>query len=278
MSAISKLPTTATPSPALPSGAVKLYPNGNWTDPTFNTILTAMSPAGLRQSIAHTALQDAVSWVAFNLPVGQVMTLMENFTPLAPGASVGDLSNCGRCIDLVGTGQTESVDLSRVNMNDCMSGFFWRNVDLSQGALELFDDANFGGNRNVIFLSEWPISATISIANWWLNDRVTSLRWDTVPAGKVIVLGENADGSGRHYAAVAGGAAGQSEIADMGSKQFNDAITSFKWEPYQPPAIDFSTIGVTSNQISDAMRQAMGGSLPNMPPPPMGGGFFKWPL
>lgn len=32
-------------------------------------------------------------------------------------------------------------------MSDCVSAFFWRLVDLDLGAIELFDDSDFNGNR-----------------------------------------------------------------------------------------------------------------------------------
>lgn len=272
MSAITKLPTTATPPPALPSGTFVLYPNGNWTDQNYLSVTTATYAPGVRHSIANRPVNDAASWVAFNLPLGQVVTLTEHVPAPAPGISVGELSTFGRCIDLVGTGQTESVDLSRVNMNDCVSAFFWRNVDLSQGALELYDDANFGGNRNVIFLSEWPANTVISLVNWWLNDRVTSLRWSTLPESKVVVLGEHPDNSGRRFAAQAGSEGNQ--IADMGSHQFNDAISSFQWQVFHRPTEPAVSPGAITGISPEDFARAMG-NLGNLPRPPVGG-FFRW--
>jgi hypothetical protein len=274
MSEIAKLPAAATPPPALPSGTFVLYPNGNWTDQNHLSIVTANYAAGVRHSIANTPLNDAASWVAFNLPLGQVVTLAEHVPAPAPGISVGELSTFGRCIDLVGTGQTESVDLSRVNMNDCASAFFWRYVDLSQGALEIYDDANFGGNRNVIFLSEWPANTTISIADWWLNDRVTSLRWTTLPESRVVIVAEHRDGSGRAFGTQAGTAGNQ--IPDMGGLHFNDAISSFRWEPFNRSALPHvdpnSILDMNQDAIGNALREQFGSGA-SVPPPVVGGGF-----
>ena len=38
------------------------------------------------------------------------MTVMDNDIAPKAGTPVMDLSQCGRCIDLVGSGQTEAVD------------------------------------------------------------------------------------------------------------------------------------------------------------------------
>lgn len=141
-------------------------------------------------------MQDAATWVAFNLPVGVVMTLIDNNTPVESGHLVWELRNCGRCIDLVGTGQTEAVDLTQCNMNDCVSSFFWRKVDLAQGAIELFDDVNFQGNRSTLFLGEWPMGTAVSLENWWLRGRVSSVRWHMLDDRQTVALFSNTDGTG----------------------------------------------------------------------------------
>ena len=77
-------------------------------------------------------MQDKATWVAFNLPAGVVMTLVDHYVSGGPNG-FGDLKDAGKVVDLIGTGKTEAVDLSRCNMNDCVSAFFWRNVDLEPG-------------------------------------------------------------------------------------------------------------------------------------------------
>jgi hypothetical protein len=71
-----------------------------------------------------SSLFDRATFAAFNLPVGTVMTLMDNVKPVPAGKPVADLSGCGHCVDLVGTGKTEAVDLEVINMNDSVSAFF----------------------------------------------------------------------------------------------------------------------------------------------------------
>ncbi|MGB8770786.1 MAG: ETX/MTX2 family pore-forming toxin [Candidatus Korobacteraceae bacterium] len=256
-STITKLPAPSTPPPTLPTGTVVLYRDNNWQDQSPLKLTTANNREAVRHTIGGTNMQDAATWVAFNLPVGQVMTLTDNDNAVptvsssssssssssapAPGSSsvpdtssfVWNLRGCGRAIDLVGTGQTEGVDLTQVNMNDCVSSFFWRNVDLSLGAIELYDDSNFKGNRNVIFLGEWPSGQVNSITGWWLEDRVSSVRWTTLDDRQTASLFENNDGSGRSYQNIQG-SGDTKEISDLNQAQFNDCMSSFRWDGLAP--------------------------------------------
>jgi hypothetical protein len=232
MNAISALPTTSSPPPGLPSGSVRLYRDNRW-DSDVLELTTQAYRDGVRHSFAGTTMQDAATWVAFNLPVGVVMTLMDNDVPVKTGKGVADLSGCGRCIDLVGTGQTQAVDLVAVNLNDCVSAFFWREVDLRMGAVELYDDADFKGNRSVIFLAEWPSATVNSIGDWWINDRVSAVRWGALDDRQMMVLYENADGSGRSFENVHGWG-GIQEAGKLGDSNFNDAMSSFRWDGVPP--------------------------------------------
>ena len=74
------------------------------------------------------------------------MTLTDGSVPQGPNG-VADLVNAGKAIDLVGSDTTQKVDMRDFNMNDCISSFFWREVYLEMGAIELYEDTNFRGNR-----------------------------------------------------------------------------------------------------------------------------------
>ncbi|MDB5732578.1 MAG: hypothetical protein JWQ03_2473 [Variovorax sp.] len=227
-----KLPAPAAAPSELPLGTVRLFRDDNWSS-TFLDLTTGRYRDRARHSIAGTNMQDAATYVAFNLPVGTMMTLMDNDVAPKAGTLVMDLSQCGKCIDLVGTGQTEAVDLPKVNMNDCVSSFFWRTVDLRMGALELWDDAHFAGNRNIVFLSEWPSNKVISIQDWWINDRVSSVRWPTMDDRQTVSLYENPDGGGRGYENIQGWGDTQ-EDQDFSQSNFNDAMSSFKLQGLAP--------------------------------------------
>lgn len=179
-------------------------------------------------------MQDAATWIAFNLPVGVVMTLMDNDIPVKAGDPVWNLKNCGRCIDLVGTGQTESVDLTQVNMNDCISSFFWRRVDLNLGAIELYDDVDFKGNRLTLFLAEWPVGTIIPLSDWWLNDRVSAVRWTMLHDLQTVALFENTDGTGRAYQNIKGWGVMKKEVAAMDQVAFSDVMSAFSWDAQIP--------------------------------------------
>ena len=95
---ISKLAAPGAAPPQLPAGTVRLYPDDNWNG-EYQQISIDDRREGARQSLAGTSLQDVATYVAFNLPVGSVMTLMDNDTPVKSGGTVADLSGCGRCVD-----------------------------------------------------------------------------------------------------------------------------------------------------------------------------------
>jgi len=147
---LSRLPAPSFPSPTLPSGTVMLFGDGNCgSEPA--TLRTADYAESVQHLFDGTPMQDQAAFIAFNLPIGTVMTLMDGMVP--PNARL-------RCVDLVGTGKTESVNLMSINLNECLSGFSWRKVDLDRGAAGLFADTNFNGDRMTIFLGQWP-SATV---------------------------------------------------------------------------------------------------------------------
>ena len=213
--------------PVLKSGTFTLYRDGSWQSASVSFSINDYTAAA-RQIISGGSMQDAATWVAFNLPVGIVVTLMDNVTSNPADDLVGNLAGAGRCVDLVGTGKTEGINLGDCNMNDCVSCFFWRNVDLDLGAIVLFEDANFKGNRSILFFSEWPSYTIISIKGWYLDDKVSAIKWDNLHDRQQVSLYDNVDGSGISYANVKGWGSSK-EISDLKTVGFGDRMSSFKW-------------------------------------------------
>ncbi|TGO31795.1 hypothetical protein BHYA_0408g00050 [Botrytis hyacinthi] len=111
-----------------------------------------------------------------NLTVGVVVTLVGGWAPGEDGEKIVDLSYGNTCLDLVGTGTTEGCELWTSGINDDLSFFFWRNVDLSIGAVELFADGNFTGR----------------------------LRWKSLGDRQTVTLYDAEDGNGAAYNNVKG--------------------------------------------------------------------------
>jgi hypothetical protein len=149
---LTKLPSTSQQPPNLQSGRVCLYKDFDWNDNLWTEIdiYNGGYPATDRHRV-NQKLFDTSSWIAFNLPIGTVLTFTDQL-PSKPG-EYADLSDAGHTVDLVGTGQTEGVNLDQLRMNDKISQFFWREVDLNLGAIEIFDDQDFTGNRVTICTS-----------------------------------------------------------------------------------------------------------------------------
>lgn len=228
---LTKLPAPPSSPPTLSSGEVRLYRDSNWQSGSL-TLSTRDYHRDVRHTIPKSGYDNA-TYVAFNLPIGTVMTLMDDIASVEDGYRVSNLRNCGRCVDLVGNGQTQGVDLMAVNMNDRVSRFFWREVDLDLGAIELFENVNFGGNRAILFLCEWDPDEFHSIAEWWLQDKVSSVRWRTLNDRQTAGLFQNANGSGDSYKNIKG-YGDTKEIANLDEIRFNDSMSSFCWNAINP--------------------------------------------
>lgn len=187
---------------------------------------------GKRHTV-HSSVYDQARYVAFNLPVGVVLTLTDNIAPLGAGQNAADLSGCGVCVELVGTGQTEALDLMDAGADNCVSAFFWRAVDLELGAIELFQHTGFKGNRSILFLSDWSPGEVHSIGKWWMNDKVSSARWDTLSDRVSAALLEDAEGKGDRFDNIRG-LGGMKECGDLQDFHFNDKMSSFRWNGLVP--------------------------------------------
>jgi hypothetical protein len=230
----------------LSSGQIRVFKDDNWQSPNF-TITLSNYPENSRNYVGDS-WNDTATYVAFNLPVGMVCTLMDNLISLKDGQNPADWSDCGRTFDLVGKGYTQYVNLCNVNLNDCFSAFTWRWVNLDMGFVEVFDDCNFGGNRSVIFLSEWPAGQTVSISRWWLQDRISSMRWPSLTFGGAgvasVYWADNTDGSGNPYY----DCSCSNTSNQAGLVPFNDCFSSFKWTRIQWDSQQFEPFKISFDQ------------------------------
>jgi hypothetical protein len=208
---------------------VALYVDDSWQSRSW--IISLDDYVAERRHQVSESIHDQATFIAFNLPVGAVMTLMDNTVPLN-GKQLADLSDCGRSVDLVGSGTTQGVDLNAVNMNDCISMFFWRQVDVRLGVLVLFVDIDFASTRTCLFLAEWQRGTPHDLGRWYIQDRVSSARW-TLDERQSVTLADNTDGSGATYENIRG-ASRVREVADLREFRFNDCASSFRWDAVAP--------------------------------------------
>jgi hypothetical protein len=224
------LPTPLSAPPfELPSGSVLLFHDADWTGDKFK-LSTEHWPANVRHDLAEHCQNRKAAWVAFNLPVGQVMTLTRHHRDVEGGQRICDLREVAQVADLVGTGRTEAVDLAQIDLGDAVSSFFWRDVDLTMGAIELYSDADFKGNRTILFLSEWPRGELHSLADWVIEDRLGSTRWSTMPDSQYCDLYQHGDGLGKQYPRMSGWHTGRRESADTSKYSLNDMVSAFRWD------------------------------------------------
>lgn len=229
---ISKLPAPSTLPPTLDSGTVKLFKDNSWSSPSL-TLSTSDYASNQRHSIKGDTLQNKTTWLAFNLPEGTVVTLTNLLELSPPGGNVADLKGCGHVVDLIGTGSTEGVDLVKLNMGDQVTMFFWRRVDLSQGAIELYQGPDYAGNRTVIFPAEWSSETIHSLENWFIANSATSARWSALQETQAAVLYAQPDGGGKRYSNIKGWGSFK-EIRNFADVGFNDNVASFSWSTLTP--------------------------------------------
>jgi hypothetical protein len=173
------------------------------------------------------------------------MTLMDRVVPTSSGQNVADLSKTGPSVDLVGVGYTVAVNLTAYKMDDVIASFFWRNVDLTRGAIELFLDPNFTNVRQIIFLDEFESGKIHDLRDWRINDSATSARWRTMVDRQTAALFADPDGKGKAYNNISGSITTK-EDPDFRNYGFDDVITSFRWDPVVPIKEVIAPIELTS--------------------------------
>ena len=218
------------PPPQLSSGTVALFQHPDWNSPRFDVSINEY-----RERYRHMLNRSAVdntTWVAWNLPVGTVLTLSDHYREYDSNKSVGSLDGLGGTVDLVGTGSTESADLRNCGMNDIVAAFFWRTVDLKYGAFEMFEHPDFTGIRTTIFLAEWAADTRHHLPGWHMNDNMTSVRWRGLTDRQAVTLYEHPEG-GRTYDRLLG-YGNTKEERYLPDVDFDDKVSAFSWTPVLP--------------------------------------------
>lgn len=244
--------STSYPYSCLP-GQIILFKDSNWNS-TSITIDTNSSlyPSGSFFSFSGTPLQDSATWIVFNLPENVVCTLCNN---LVQNANPYDFANAGVCVDLIGNGKIQTIDLVAYGANDCLSGGIWREVDPTQGWFQLFIDSGERGSFATIFFTEWPTAKPNSIAKWWLQDKASSLNYPCLTPPQLLQLSDNSDGSGQSMTVGASNAFGTSTnkaVVDLTNSGMNDKVSAFSFSLIPPvkTVVSSTTIEVTAQVLS----------------------------
>lgn len=240
--------------PQVPSGQVWLF-NGtsSWSEPHY-VINTNDSNPGFQYNFIGTPGENSSDWIAFNLPDGIVMTLLNNPTS-PPAGEPFNFAGAGVCVDLFGNGTTQTVDLSKVGAVNCLSAFIWRKVDLSMGVFQLFDSGftydakpneNTLGPRYTFFLCEWAKDVAHSLKDWAICDASDAIYFTGLNSQSVHLYdGGNGDGS------KCGPYSGwfESTSTSFAGENFVNKAGSWSWELLTPvySVLDSVTINVPTN-------------------------------
>ena len=245
---------------APPLNQIILYEHADFTGKTYTIELDKFRP-GTVHSISGTSLQNNSSAVRWNLPPNRAVTLCEHYS----GPKLPDLSGLGRTFDLVGSGETH---LGVADINDCISAFFWRDVDLSRGHIVFYKDGDYRNIRQTVFIAEWPANTAINMSNWAIQDRMSSVRWMNLDPRIIIGLYDGTSGGGASYTnimcrAPANTYEGVSSLAQFGMQ---DKVSSFKITEQLPlyetiNRIDFDLRNFPQNSVTLASKGSIQGTL-----------------
>jgi hypothetical protein len=235
-----KPPTVATPFTGnITSGQILLFKDANWGSDSLTIDTTSSAyPEGYPFSFSGTALDSEATWIVFNLPDGVVCTLFDN--PISPPSSSTpfSLAGAGVCVDLIGNGNVQTVDLYNYGANDRMSAGIWRHVDKSAGWFQLFRDTDNKASFVTIFLAEWPAATANSLSGWDINSQASSINYPSLTPPQVLVLSANTDGSGQAVTLGAanpfGTLATTPVTVNFTDRGMNDKIQSFTYNFYVP--------------------------------------------
>ncbi|KAF7947151.1 uncharacterized protein EAE97_004400 [Botrytis byssoidea] len=215
---LTKLPAYGVPY-QVPTGTVALYQDPNYTGARSDLRLNDYTPN--KRHVVPDAQYNKTSNILWNLPVGVLVTLVRGWAPGEDGKKVVDLSYGNTCLGLVGTGTTEGCELWTSGINNDLSFFLWRNVDLSIGAVELFADGNFTGR----------------------------LRWKSLGDRQTVTLYDAEDGNGTAYNNVKGWG-DIKEVPFMWEVRFNDCISSFRWDRVVPKKEIIAPFNLMTSTVS----------------------------
>ena len=92
---------------------------------------------------------------------------------------------------------------------------------------------DFKGNRTLLFPSEWSAGKVISLSGWYIDDRLSSARWNTLKDTQSAALFDHIDGSGKSYANISG-YGDTREIKNFNNVGFNDCASAFQFVSLAP--------------------------------------------
>lgn len=179
-----------------------------------------------------------------------MLTLLTHPTNPPPTAPYS-LADAGVCVDLFGTGKTETVDLAKCSAVNCLSAYIWRDPDFNTGLFQLFDTAsgdppstNATGPRTTFFLSEWSQANVQSLAGWEICDASDIIYFSGLNA-QSVVLYDDTKGDGAHTGSYSGWFT--TTYAFLKSCGFTNRASGWRWTLLKPL---FSTVDEVSINIA----------------------------
>jgi hypothetical protein len=237
---------------AIKSGQVVLYQDNNWDSPSFtiDTSDTSTYPPGEPFSFSGHPINDKATWIAFKLRAGTVCTLVEHVLQVPPPQNNNpsrpyNFASAGICVDLIGNGEVQTVDLIEYGSNDNLSGGIWRQVDTTRGWFQLCELADCNGRFNTIFFGEWTTGVWHPLTNWALNGAGSSANYPCLTPPQVLTLARNTDGSGQRVALRAANTFGthtNKTTVNFNNSGADDSLQAFSYDFFAPVKADVASV------------------------------------
>jgi len=207
-----------------------------WVHPGYTgkskTINIAKGDEGSRGDIIYIGsdFEDQVSSFKANIPVGTYVSLLvHNVAPVK--------KNHHESYDIVGTGKTQSITIHNMGehrMNDQVSAYYWDTYDEDVGYVNMWEHPNYDGVEKILFLSKFEENEAIDIVPWYMNDIVTSMKWEHLGKDIEVVFYEHR-GTGREMKIYWTGNVNTMKKSNLVNDQMNDQISAFKWRRKETP-------------------------------------------
>ena len=219
--------------PALAQLPIKLelWEHNGWNGYS-KKIYIAKGEEGSRGDIIFITrdFEDKVDSFTANIPVGTYVSLLiHNVAP--------EFKEYHQSYDIVGTGRIQRIDIDKMKghgMNDQVSAYYWDTYDEDIGYVNMWEHGDYLGVEKILFLSKFEENIVIDIFDWYMNDKVDSMKWEHLGKDIEVIFYEHR-GTGREMKIYWTGNVNTMKKRLLYNDQMNDQISAFKWRRKETP-------------------------------------------
>lgn len=235
-------------------GEVRFYKDNTFSSESYSIFIGDYKK---KRSQRLLRLNDAATYLAWNLPKGYVVTFMDSLESVDNPNKDGSYHCLSATYDCVGTGTTQAIDLCSVNMNDKISAFYIHQYDPLYGYIELFTSQGLSGPSVKIFLSQYAMNQVVPVHQWWIQDRTYSIAWHNMAEVCCVSFYDNFDGSGAKMNEILG--TDTDYQFDLSKVNMQNKVSSFKWSVrgIYKQAMSSFTLSIDQSKLEKKIYQSV---------------------